>query len=122
MRFKDEAEFEAFCARIANRDTRQVCKRERDTTPSTQTASRAKSSRKTQSKERYRIVVIARRTRDIDPDNMFPKWIIDELVRAKYLPDDSSRFVETIEKRVEIVKGEEEKTIVEIWREIEGDV
>ncbi len=122
MRFKDEAEFEEFRARVASRNTRQVCKCERDTTPSTQTAIRVKSSRKAQSKERYRIVVIARRNRDIDPDNMFPKWVIDELVKAKYLPDDSSSYVESIEKRVEIVNGEEEKTIVEIWKEIDSNV
>src|SRR5690606_35469426 len=65
---------------------------------------------------RYRIDVEVHRLRKIDPDNLCPKWFIDELVRHGVLPDDSSDYIAAIEKRVVRVKRkEDEKTVIEIW-------
>ncbi len=77
----------------------------------------AKEERAEESKGRYRIVVVARRCRAIDPDNVIAKWAIDELVDAGVLPDDSSRWVVAVEKRVEVVRAGEEETVIEIWKE-----
>lgn len=64
-----------------------------------------------------RIVIIARRCRDIDPDNIWPKWFIDEIVRAGIIKEDSSRYIEGIYKTVEKVSREEdESTIIELWK------
>jgi hypothetical protein len=76
---------------------------------------KAKSKRKEKSKASYRIIVISKRKRDLDPDNIFPKWIIDQLVKFGLLPDDSSKYVLSIEKRVE--RSTKEETIVEVWQE-----
>jgi len=44
-----------------------------------------------------------------DPDNLFPKYFIDELVRASLLDGDSSRNISWIKKQVVKVKSEEEE-------------
>lgn len=67
---------------------------------------------------RYKIVVIAKKLRPVDPDGIFPKWEIDQLVKAGILEDDSSKFVASIEKKVEIVGSPElEETIIEVWEQ-----
>lgn len=77
-----------------------------------------KKETKRASRETYKIIVIARKIRGVDPDNLAPKYFIDEIVRAGIIPDDSSKYIESIEKRVEKVKTkEEEKTIIEIYKE-----
>lgn len=85
-----------------------------------QRGSVAKSKRQNEKQEaieeRYRIVVVSYRKRHCDPDNLFPKTWIDELVCAGYLPDDSSKYVESVEKKV--IKSKVEKTVIEIWKVI----
>jgi len=44
-----------------------------------------------------------------DPDNLCPKYFIDELVRAGLLEGDSSRHISWIKKQVVKVKNEEEE-------------
>lgn len=118
MRFSDEAEYSAFLAGRSSRGPGKVRGRKRSPETESQRPLKAQSRAQTPCPGRYRIVVIERRRRQIDPDNLFPKWVIDELVRARYLPDDSSRYVCSIEKRVEVVRApEEESTTIELWRE-----
>ena len=43
-----------------------------------------------------------------DPDNLCPKWMVDEMVRAGVIEDDSMRFVELVTlKAVRCGRGEE---------------
>lgn len=62
-------------------------------------------------RDQFSIVVTSFRKRHMDPDNLCPKWYIDELVRAKIIPDDSSRYIKEIKKQVVKTKGEEYTTI-----------
>ena len=75
---------------------------------------------------RYRLVVTSYCRRHTDPDNLCPKWFIDELVRAKILTDDSSKYIEAITKRAtKISQKEKERTVIEIYAEEDaggGDV
>lgn len=68
---------------------------------------------------RYKIVVIAKRmnaTR-FDPDNLIPKWYIDEIVRAGVIPDDKTKYIESVEKMVKRANSkEDEETIIEIYQ------
>lgn len=65
----------------------------------------------------YKINVISYRVRLCDPDNLVPKYYIDEMVRAGIIPDDSSKYIQSIEKKViKVKKTEEEKTVIEVWQ------
>lgn len=63
---------------------------------------------------RYRIAVVARRSRLIDPDNIAIKDLVDALRYAGVIPDDSAREIASIEIRQEKVRKGEEETVVEI--------
>lgn len=64
----------------------------------------------------FTLEVISYSHRHRDPDNLCPKWYVDELVRAGILPDDSSRFIRAITKSVvKITKEETEKTIIRVY-------
>lgn len=117
LRFKDEAEFKAFLASRAADNSGAVPKSKSSVGTRAQGKAQTKGARKKESKAKYRIVVIAKRSRGIDPDNVLPKWYIDQLMEAGYLPDDSSKYVSGIEKRVEKVSRSKEETVIEIWRE-----
>lgn len=65
--------------------------------------------------DKFRIVVTSYRKRHADPDNICPKWYIDEIVRAGIMPDDISKYVLSVEKRVRVTK-QEPKTVIEIFR------
>lgn len=61
--------------------------------------------------------MIAYCLRHTDPDNLLPKYYIDEIVKAGYIPDDSSKYIDSIEKRVvKIEKGEQTRTVIKIWK------
>lgn len=65
----------------------------------------------------FTLEVISYSHRHRDPDNLCPKWYIDEMVRAGILPDDSSRFIRAITKSVvKITKEENEKTIIRVYQ------
>lgn len=68
----------------------------------------------------YRIFVVAYRRRHVDPDNLCPKWYIDELVKANILPDDSSKYIESITKKVVVSRGQEETRIFVYKRATSG--
>lgn len=55
----------------------------------------------------FTIIVDSYRRRHMDPDNLCPKWYIDEIVKAGIIPDDSSRYIREVKKRVHKVKDEE---------------
>ena len=59
-----------------------------------------------------RIEIISYRHRLIDIDNICVKFVIDGLVSARVLPDDSPEFVESV--TVKQVKSDEERTLVKI--------
>jgi hypothetical protein len=59
----------------------------------------------------YRIHVHHRTNRLADPDGRSIKAVIDGLVEAGILPDDSAKFVEEVTQSQELVKGEEETII-----------
>jgi Holliday junction resolvase RusA-like endonuclease len=62
------------------------------------------------------IRVIEHRHRLADPDGACVKYLLDAIVSAGLLQDDSQRFVHKVEKeQVKIAANQEEKTIVEIW-------
>ncbi len=115
-----EDEYEKLLASRKAGGAGQVREHKRGAPLATAKAAQAKVRRKAESQNSYRIVVIAKRKRAIDPDNIFPKWFIDELVRAGYIEDDSSSYVSEIVKRVErVAKGQSEETVIEIWKEKE---
>lgn len=65
----------------------------------------------------YRIVITTFSRRHRDLDNIVPKVIIDEIVKRGVLPDDSSKYIESITHRfVKIGKKEEENTVIEIYK------
>jgi len=55
----------------------------------------------------FTIIIDSYRKRDMDPDNLCPKWYIDEIVGAGIIPDDLSVYVREVRKRVHKVKDEE---------------
>lgn len=94
------------------------CKLERDLTSKSKRAPEDKKRKKDESKGSYKIIATQKKFRNADTDNVCPKYEIDELVRAGYLPDDSSKYVVSTETRIEFVETEgEEETIIEIWKE-----
>lgn len=112
-----EDEYQKLRANIAARDSRKLNERKSDPRDALKAQASAQAPTQDSSGYSYRIVVIAKKKREADPDNIWPKWIIDELVRSSLLPGDSSKHIEAIEKRVEKTKpGEKESLIVEIWR------
>jgi hypothetical protein len=66
---------------------------------------------------KFRIVVTSYRNRHCDPDNLCPKYYIDEIERAGLIPDDSSEYITEVVKRVRVIKGEP-KTVIEVIREV----
>ena len=63
--------------------------------------------------KKFSIHVHHRTNRLADPDGRSVKALIDGLVLAGILPDDSSKFISEITQSQEVVKGDEE-TIIEI--------
>ena len=62
------------------------------------------------------ILFISYRKRLADPDNLYGKPILDELVKNKILVDDSAQYVREVSHRqVKIAPGEEECTLIEIY-------
>ena len=63
------------------------------------------------------IVVYSYRHRLADSDGLCGKYVVDAIISTKsILPDDSPEYVESVtHKQVKIGKGEQEKTVVEIW-------
>lgn len=65
--------------------------------------------------------VVAYCARISDPDNLCPKWYIDEIVKAGLLPDDSSVYVAGILKEVvKVKKKSEERTLIEMYESEEA--
>ena len=62
---------------------------------------------KSQGDPQFTIEVTSYRRRNMDPDNLCPKWYIDECTRAGLIPDDSSKYVKEFKKKVIQTKGEE---------------
>lgn len=121
MRFRNEKEYQAFLASRKAKTTREMPEPQSDLGSKAKGSAKNEGRKKSDSKASYRIVIIARRLRDLDPDNITVKAEIDELVKAGILPGDSSKHVEAIEKRVERVRTmAEEETIIEIWKEQYG--
>lgn len=78
--------------------------------------SRKSLSRENDAGKRYRIRVTSFRLRDFDPDNIYSKWYVDQLVKAKIIPDDSSKYVDCVTKWViPVATAEEERTLVEVY-------
>lgn len=75
----------------------------------------ASESKKGSRKDRFVLAVTSYRTRDMDPDNLVPKWYIDELVKAEIIPDDSSKYIEGIFKSV-VPGAEEEYTTIKVYK------
>ena len=64
---------------------------------------------------RVRIRVISYRKLNHDPDGISAKAVIDGIVRAGILADDSTKQVESVTfKSHKTKKGEEERTVIEI--------
>lgn len=52
---------------------------------------------------------------ELDPDGIYPKWIIDKFVDEGILPGDSCRYVREIRKSAEMVESTaEERTVITI--------
>ena len=51
----------------------------------------------------------------MDPDNLCPKWYIDELTKAGIIPDDSSKYIQEFRKKVVKTK-DEEYTLIRILK------
>ena len=61
------------------------------------------------------ILIHSFRHRLADPDGLCSKYVIDAIVKAGLLEDDSTKFVKEVRfKQTKIPKGEEEYTEVEI--------
>ena len=95
------------CSR--NQDSREVSQPEPSVLPEEKRSDEIKERAKRSSKggDQFTIIVDSYRKRYMDPDNLCPKWYIDEIVKAGIIPDDSSRYVKEVKKRVHVVKDEE---------------
>jgi len=118
MRFQNEDEYKKFLASRSASSAGTVRRDERAVAGRAKAKAKNESTGKAESSNIYRIVVIAKRHRHFDTDNIVPKWAIDQLVEAGFLPDDSSKYVESLEKRVEKIKrSQRQETVIEIWKE-----
>lgn len=94
-----------------------MCVIKRNTLNESQGQAQKKETRQMGRMGMYTILITSYRKRDMDPDNLYPKNYIDQLVEAKIIPDDSSKHISEIIKRVRKVKSEkDERTVIEILR------
>lgn len=71
---------------------------------------------------RYRISVESVRTRNIDPDNLSLKFLIDAL-KGVVIPDDSAKYVEKLSvSQRKVDRGEHKETRVEVEIIEEGEL
>jgi len=98
--------------RVVSESKRNV---QRKAKPKRKDGTKEKGVSKGERGPRFRIIVTSYRQRDADPDNIIPKWYIDEIVRAGLIPDDSLKYVESILKQV-VVSKDEPKTVIEVFR------
>ena len=99
-------------ASIQSKDTRQAAKLE---LPARSDSLEADQKQKA-SPERVHIRVVSVRKRLCDPDNVAEKYLLDCLRYARLLKDDTAQDIslETAQRKCQ--KGEEEHTILEVWR------
>jgi len=63
------------------------------------------------------IIITSRRYRLCDPDGISGKALLDGIVRAGILPDDSAEYINEVRhKQIKIKKHEKETTLVEFVR------
>lgn len=105
------------------RDTRKSTKSKRGAgNKSARKATNKRTSKKKSDKDtrEFRVFVTAYNVRDMDPDNVLPKWYIDKIVEAGIVPDDKSHYIKGIEKRVIIVDSEEEeRVLIEVFEKVD---
>lgn len=109
-----EEEYENY---LQSRNTLQVSKPKRSVRKEPAGKDRTKEATQgdSQSGGRCGIIVTAFCRRHTDPDNLCPKWYIDQLVRSGVIQDDSSKVVAFIRKAVvKIGAREKEKTVIEV--------
>lgn len=106
-------------ANLQHKNQREVSKPQRNV--------RKQSKKKNTNKEtvfsRYKICILSYRRRNLDPDNLCPKHYIDYLVEQRIIEDDSSKYIESIEKKViKIDSKEEEYTEIQIYKMTSNDI
>lgn len=67
------------------------------------------------SRARLRVVITSYRARLTDPDNLFPKYLIDGLRYKRLIPDDSPEHIVLELRQEKVATKPEEGTLVEIW-------
>jgi hypothetical protein len=65
---------------------------------------------------RYAVRIVSRRGRLLDPDNLCPKYFIDGLRYAGFIPDDRSDVIGLAVSQEKTTQKEEQATIIEIER------
>lgn len=108
-------------AAVRSNDTRKVSGAERVPRVSAEKKTAAKEGSKASSDDsnrRFRVVITSYRWHHLDPDNVFAKFFLDELVTRGILPTDSSTHVDEVAKRVvKINPTQEERTVIEIYEQ-----
>lgn len=65
----------------------------------------------------FQIFITSFRHRDFDPDNLYPKWYIDQIVKGGIIPDDSSKYVDFVGKRVVVIPTDKpECTLIDVYQ------
>lgn len=81
-------------------------------------ANKKRNKKTDENHPRFKIVVTSYRKRDLDPDNLCPKWHIDAIIRSgvvPMVPDDKAKYIKSFEKRVIVDPKATEKTVFEIF-------
>jgi hypothetical protein len=65
---------------------------------------------------RYAVRIVSRRGRLLDPDNLCPKYFIDGLRYAGFIPDDRPDVIGLAVSQEKTAQKEEQATIIEIER------
>lgn len=69
---------------------------------------------------RLHLRIVSVRKRLIDPDNIVAKWTIDALRYAGIIRDDSAKEITVELSQRKAAKGEEEHTLIEVWKNHES--
>lgn len=101
-------------AALRSRDTRKVSPPKR--TPERREVKREDDARE-ENQRLVRIEVVSIRRQHCDPDNLVPKWWLDCIVEKGVIPDDSSKYISSIVKRVVVSKDIPEMTLIRIWED-----
>lgn len=95
---------------LRSRDTSSLSNPKR----ATKNVDKGKNSPPSEDAKTFRIEVVSYRRQHTDPDNLVPKTWIDCIVQRGVIPDDSSKYISSIVKRVVVSKDVPVMTLIRV--------